>query len=242
MISDDPFTHEEFRDRLGKLLRLLSSDQEAEAETARRKLVQHLSHHGVSLNDLSDHLTGPQPAPPPSWPFDTQEAAPAAQSEMLRHAAARAQRSEAAHRAAEEMNERLLSALEAARGRVRTAWMAAGVLGGTLVLAGVAALVTSVWHRPEPAATVQQIAPRMSDAVAAAPADTSAGARHPGEWIGTVLQPAELLDDPDSAAQRRAMLEVGTRVLVLQSGPAWLRVRTERGDGFILKGLVRADR
>ena len=53
--------------------------------------------------------------------------------------------------------------------------------------------------------------------------------RQGSEWIGTVLQPAELLAEPDSAAQRQAMLDAGARVMVLQNGPTWLRVRTERG-------------
>ena len=222
MIADDPFTREDFRDRL----------QEAEAEAARRKLLQHLAQHGVSLSDLTAHLG------------ELHESGPVVSPGALREAAVRAQRAETAHRAAEEMNERLLP------GGAFTAWTVAGALAAAAVLALVVVLGTQWGQNRRVATSVQQIAPRVSDAVAGqvplppgtAATDSGAGARRPGEWIGTILQSAELLDDPDSAAQRRAMLDTGARVLVLQSGPVWLRVRTERGDGYVLKGLVRADR
>ena len=239
MIADDPFTHEDFRDRLGKLLRLLSSDQEAEAEAARRKLLQHLSQHGVSLNDLAAHLgemhetgAGAHHAPAP---------------DAVRDMALRAQRAEIAHRAAEQMNERLLGRLQHTRRQLLTAWVVAGTLAVAVALAVIVVSGTNWLRTRQEATSVQQIAPRVSDAVRsageppAAPAG-DAGLRQPGEWIGTLTQPAELLDGPDSAAQRRAMLDVNARVLVLGSGPVWLRVRTEHGDGYILKGLVRADR
>ena len=235
MIADDPFTHEDFRDRLGKLLRLLSSDQEAEAEAARRKLIAHLAHHGVSLNDLTAHLG------------DMHEAAPAPAADTARDLALRAQRAEIAHRAAEQMNERLLGNLQHMRRQLLTAWVFAGTLAVAIALAVLVVFGMQWWHRREEATAVQQIAPRVSDAVRSAnqPSVTGAsdpGLRQPGEWIGTLTQPAELLDGPDSAAQRRAMLDVNARVLVLGTGPVWLHVRTERGDGYVLKGLVRADR
>ena len=234
MIADDPFTHEDFRDRLGKLLRLLSSDQEAEAEAARRKLVQHLEHHGVSLSDLTAHLG------------EVHEAASTPAPDAVREMALRAQRAEIAHRAAEQMNERLLSRLHHVRRQLLTAWVTAGTFAVAVVLAVAVVSGTEWLHRRQTATTVQQIAPRVSDAVRstnqpATPA-SDPGMRQPGEWIGTLTQPAELLDGPDSAAQRRAMLDVNARVLVLGAGPVWLHVRTENGDGYILKGLVRADR
>ena len=234
MIADDPFTHEDFRDRLGKLLRLLSSDQEAEAEAARRKLLQHLAHHGVSLNDLTAHLG------------EIHESAPAPAMDTMRDMALRAQRAEIAHRAAEQMNERLLSRLQHVRRQLLTAWILAGTLAMAIALAVAVVSGTQFLRRQDVATTVQQIAPRVSDAVRGAnqsSAQTGDPAlREPGEWIGTLTQPAELLDGPDSAAQRRSMLDVNARVLVLGSGPVWLHVRTEHGDGYVLKGLVRADR
>ena len=240
MIVDDPFTHEDFRDRLGKLLRLLASDHDAEAEAARRKLLQHLAHHGVTLSDLTAHLG------------EVHDGAATAPPDALRHAAVRAQRAESAHRAAEEMNTRLLRSLEDARRRARVASVAACVLAASALLAGGSLLAVRMWPWRTSVPTVQQMAPRVSDMVGRttlAPATTPApatttpdAARQPGEWIGTVVQPAELLEEPDSAAQRRAMLDSGARVMVMQGGPNWLRVRTERGDGYILKGLVRPDR
>ena len=239
MIADAPFTHEDFRDRLGKLLRLLSSDQEAEAEAARRKLLQHLQHHGVSVNELAAHLGAAQLG-------DAQEAAAPA-ADTIRDMALRAQRAEIAHRAAEQMNERLLGALQRARRHLLTAWTVAGTLAVAMALAAVVVFGTQWLHRREAATSVQQIAPRVADAVSRANQPSGAlvsdpGLRQPGEWIGTLSQPAELLDGADSAAQRRAMLEANARVLVLGSGPVWLRVRTAHGDGYVLKGLVRADR
>ena len=234
MIADDPFTHEDFRDRLGKLLRLLSSDQEPEAEAARRKLLQHLAHHGVTLSDLTAHLG------------DVHDSVPAAATDALRDAAGRAQRAELAHRAAEDMNERLLSRLHRTRRQLLTAWTTAGMLAVAGALTGLV-FFGDHWLRSREAATsIQQIAPRVSDAVASQPVRSSAPSgdtvRQPNEYVGTVQQPAELLDDADTTAQRRAMLDAGARVLVMQSGPVWLRVRTERGDGYVLKGLVKADR
>ena len=238
MIADDPFTHEEFRDRLGKLMRLLSSDQQAEAEAARQKLLRHLAQHGVSLNDVSAHLVTPLAASL----GDVHGVAP----DTVRTLALRAQRAEIAHRAAEQMNERLLGMLERLRRQLLTVWILAGTLAVAIVLTAAVVFGTAWLRHREEATTVQQIAPRMSDAVKganqpAASSESDPGLRQPGEWIGTLTQPAELLDAPDSAAQRRAMLDSNGRVLVLGAGPVWLHVRTEHGDGYLLKGLVRAE-
>lgn len=55
----DPFADAEFRDRTAKLIAILSTDRDAEAEVARRKLRAHLATHGLSFTDLANRLAVP---------------------------------------------------------------------------------------------------------------------------------------------------------------------------------------
>ena len=220
---------------------MLASDQEAEAETARRKLLDHLAQHGVSISDLTARLRQA-----PSATLD------AMSRETLQHAEYRAQRAETARTAAEGMNSRLLRIADQARRRLWTAWAVSAGLAGTLAMVGLVYLLADLGASDVKIAranTVQQVEPRVADSVRSrdepAPPNTEAqpsGARTVGEWTGTVQLTAELLDEANSAAQRRAMLDPGARVLVLQTGPVWLHVRSEHGDGYVLKALVRPDR
>lgn len=56
MPEQDPFSNAAFLDRLAKLLPLLASAQAGEADSARRRLIEHLAHHRLSLTDLANQL------------------------------------------------------------------------------------------------------------------------------------------------------------------------------------------
>ena len=56
----DPFADAAFVGRLQKLLPMLGSEQPGEADAARRKLIDHLSHYRLSLLDVAARLRNPR--------------------------------------------------------------------------------------------------------------------------------------------------------------------------------------
>ncbi len=63
MSETDPFSDAAFLGRLQKLLPMLGSQQPGEADAARRKLIDHLGQHRLSLLDVAGRLRE-QPRPP----------------------------------------------------------------------------------------------------------------------------------------------------------------------------------
>lgn len=260
----DPFSDPEFQERLRKLLRMLASDQEQEADTARRKLLSHLAQHELSANDLADRLAGP--------PSEELEAARAAVRHAEQHAAradARRQRAEAALAETGLAETGLMAAAglaETRRGRPRRGRglrIALALLLVVLPCAGVAGLLlynASGPNAPGPAPSQTVVAPMPLTtaplaALPPAPAVRNETAmfstggvvrevRQPAEWSGTVLVAGtELRSDMRPDAIVLATLQAGTRVTVQRTmtyqGMEWLQVSTADGPGFVPVGRVR---
>lgn len=244
----DPFSDPEFQERLRKLLRMLASDQDQEADTARRKLLAHLAQHDLSANDLADRLAGP--------PSEEIEAARAA----MRHAEQHAARADARrHRAEAALAEAgLVQAGRGATGKGRRLRIALALLLVALPCAGIAALlllnVSGPPPRPVsaplPLASSAPPAPALrEEPLPSGTAMFSTGGivrevRQPAEWPGTILVAGtELRSDMRPDAIVLATLQAGARVTVQRSmtyqGMEWLQVSTEDGPGFVPVGRVR---
>lgn len=238
----DPFSEPEFQDRLRKLLRMLASDQEQEADTARRKLLQHLAQHDLSANDLADRLGG-------------------APSEEL--AAARTAARHAEQRAARADERRVQAEFALAAGRPpgsrssRATRVGLGVLLVAVPCAGLALFLllngpaeapVRRFAAPTPAAQAPRAAPSP-----AAPAEGTAmfstggmvsEVRQPPEWAGAILGGGtELRSDMRPDALVLAVLQEGERVTVQRAvtyqGSEWLQVNTTSGPGFVPIARVR---
>ena len=249
----DPFAEPEFQDRLRKLLRMLASDQDQEADTARRKLLQHLAQHDLSANDLADRLSGA-----PSEEL-------AAARTAMRHAEQRAAR-------AEERRAQAEFALGAGRGgegvggrsrrrSSRGTRVGLGVLALAVPCAGLALFLLLNRHAEPPARRVASAPASTAPAAPAAPrpppsqpsaegtAMFSTGGivrevRQPAEWVGTVAGAgAELRSDMRPDALVLAVLQDGERVTVQRAvtyqGAEWLQVSTASGPGFVPVARVR---
>lgn len=239
----DPFADADFQERLRKLLRMLASDQEQEADNARRKLLSHLAQHDLSANDLADRLAGP--------PSEELEAARAA----MRHAEQHAARADARRHRAEAA---LAEAMRGTTGKGRRLRIALAMLLVALPCAGIAALLLFNAPGPPPR-SVATSAPLASSAPPPpmlrddmSPSGTamfSTGGvvrevRQPAEWSGTVLVAGtELRSDMRPDAIVLATLGAGARVTVQRSvtyqGMEWLQVSTDDGPGFVPVGRVR---
>ncbi len=240
----DPFSDPEFQERLRKLLRMLASDQDQEADNARRNLQTNLAQNDLSANDLADRLAGP--------PSEEIEAARAA----MRHAEQHAARADARRHRAEAA---LAEAMRGTAGKGRRLRIALAMLLVILPCAGIAALLLFNASGPPPRQAAAPL-PLASSAPAPAPAPhedaSSSGTamfstggvarevRQPSEWSGTVLVAGtELRSDMRPDAIVLATLQAGARVTVQRSvtyqGMEWLQVSTDNGPGFVPVGRVR---
>ncbi len=245
----DPFADPEFQDRLRKLLRMLASDQEQEADTARRKLLQHLAQHDLTANDLADRLSGS-----PSEEL-------AAARTAVRHAEQRAAR-------AEERRAQAEFALSAGRGGSRAGRRSSrgtriglGVLMLAVPCAGLALFLLLSGRAESPS---RRAAPAPASTALAAPAAPrpapgqpmaegtamfSTGGmvrevRQPAEWVGAISGAgAELRSDMRPDALVLAVLQDGERVTVQRAvtyqGAEWLQISTASGPGFVPTARVR---
>lgn len=239
----DPFAEPEFQDRLRKLLRMLASDQEQEADTARRKLLQHLAQHDLSANDLADRLSG--------TPSEELSAARTA----ARHAEQRAARAEERRAQAEFA----LAAGRTGERSSRATRIGLGVLGLTASCAGLALFL--LLGRAETPARQVTAAPSAPSYAAPTPRSAQGQAqgdgtamfstggmvrevRQPPEWTGVVAgSGAELRSDMRPDALVLAVLQEGERVTVQRAltyqGAEWLQVSTASGPGFVPVARVR---
>ena len=243
-MSINPFADPDFRDRLRKLLRLLASDQEQEADTARRMLLAHLAQHDLSAHELADRLAGPAV---------DQDRTPELRA-ALRHAEQRAAWMETALRRAEA------TLAEGARPRSRRSRAARiGLAAGLVVLpcAGLAFLAATLFQPSPPAPAPVGLPPAAARGVqpfAPEPgADRSTmfstgGAvrevRRPGGWVGTVtFNGTELRENVLPGAAVRATLPAGARVVVFSTvvhdGVAWLEVSSDSGPGYVSASRVQ---
>ena len=248
----DPFADPGFLDRLGKLLPMLASNQGGEADAARRKLLEHLANHRLSLTDVALRLRGIAPVPAASPPRFAREADLMRELELVRHARVAAeqmarnalqQNSTLQHRTS--VAEAEVQALVVKRSGIRIIAFAATLIA--LALATVVVLQNLPSGGPPPlpvapgqlppAATMQ---PSRPPATAPNYAGTPMAA---GERLGYVLSNdiAVRADAaPDSAI--RGFLPRGTEVIVMHpvssSGLDWFLVRSSLGVGFVPAAAV----
>lgn len=245
-MSTDPFADPEFRDRLRKLVRLLASDHEQEADTARRMMLAQLAQHNLSAHDLADRLAGPAERRDQDRTAELRAA--------LRHAEQRTVWMEAALRRAEA------ALAESARTRPRLGPGARVGLAAALVVlpcAGLAFLAAALFQPSPPAPAPINLPPAAARGVqpfAPEPgADRSTmfstgGAvrevRRPGGWVGTVtFNGTELRETVLPGAAVRATLQAGARVVVfgtaMHDGVAWLEVSSDSGPGYVPASRVQ---
>jgi hypothetical protein len=247
----DPFSDAAFTSRLNKLLPMLGSAQAAEADTARRKLMEHLGQHRLSFTDLAQRLRNG--AERPSF-FQGGMAGSREMSLERQLAIARNAKQEAAAEAIAATNRahalevslqqatfetaRVLSTLARAR-----FWAAAGWTVAAICLCLVAAprlwplAITARQHR------ALQIA--ANDA-AMQPADPFADVSlrvGPGEQPGSAaVQDLPILVMPNDDANVRAFLNRGERLVIQQQVRAgaktWFLVRSATGTGWVRAGDV----
>jgi len=249
----DPFSDAAFTSRLNKLLPMLGSDQAAEADTARLKLLEHLGHHRLSFTDLAYRLrdSGERPTFPQGgrdMSLERQLAiARSAKQEAAAEAIAAGARAHALEISLQQTTfeiEGILGSLARARG-----WAAVGWMVAALSLA--VAVLPRLWPAPTAAHHAAQVAARhaaeAANAAALQPEDPFAadGVLHvgPGESAGTAaVQDLPIRLMPNDDANVRAFLNRGERVVieqrVIEGQQTWLLLRSTTGTGWAHFGDV----
>ncbi len=237
----DPFADPAFLDRFGKLLPMLGSGQANEADTARRKLLEHLGQHRLTLTDVATRIRRPpQVAPAPAR--TASEAELTRELDLVRHA----------QRASEQMARSALqqnAQLQSRASRAETAQLAAQVhrrgeriamFAATALAVGLLAIVVFD-HMPGRApaddgaaspitATMQPSRPPLATPDAPAMVD--------GERLGSVLShDIAVRADPAPESRIVGFLAHGTAVVVVReteaNGVKWVLVRSTVGAGYV---------
>ena len=236
----DPFADPAFLDRFGKLLPMLGSGQANEADTARRKLLEHLGQHRLTLTDVATRIRRP-PQPPVAPARTASEAELMRELDLVRHA----------QRASEQMARNALqqnAVLQNRTSRAETAQLAAQVnrRGERIAMFAATALAVALLavvvfdHMPgrSPAdeaagpisATMQPSRPPLG--VPDSPAMVE------GEHLGSVLShDIAVRADPAPESRIVGFLAHGTAVVVVreteQGGVNWVLVRSTVGAGYV---------
>lgn len=252
-ILAEPFDDAAFVTRLQKLLSMLGSEQPGEAEAARRKLMEHLGAHRLSLTDVGMRLKDrARPAAPPSPAGSfTQGAREQALERQLGIARNARMEAESELRRAQTQIADLQRALQEAafevgrslrgRGQARLlaslGWVAAAV-AAVMVLLLMARLPPQELLHPRaaqhPAQGVRAQAPDEADMLMRL---------SPGEHYGIVLvQDLPVRLNPNDDAGVRAFLNRGMRVVIEQQArvgmQSWLQIRSVTGSGWVRGGDV----
>jgi hypothetical protein len=242
-----PFDDAAFTSRLQKLLSLLGSEQPGEADVARRKLLEHLAHHRLSLTDVAARLREP---PPRIQAPGFGEMGLERQLYLARVARQEAEFDvqQARQRVVElsrSLQEATIDAGQALRGQARARALASA--GWLLAALATAVAVTRTLPHgagPTVASGMDRVRP---GAVAVPQSDAESGERAlrplPGERFGTVLvQDLPIRMTPVEDGEVRAFLNRGTRVVVqrqLRLGErSWLLIRSVTGSGWVPSGDV----
>ncbi len=253
----DPFSDAAFTGRLHKLLPMLGSEQAAEADTARRKLVEHLHHYRLSLTDLANRLRdGADRASffPAGFQGTLQgnremslerqlAIARAAKQEAAAEAiaaSARAHSLEVSLQQSTFETARILGSLARARGWAAAGWAAAAL---SLTLA----IVPRLWPAPQQEAHRTATPAAESAALQAQSADPfgidSTLHPGPGELAGTAaVQDLPIRLSPNDDANVRAFLNRGERVVIQRRAregtQTWFEIRSATGVGWVRAGDV----
>ncbi len=230
---------------------MLGSEQPGEAEAARRKLLDHLGSHKLSLTDIAMRLRDSAPKGSGNGASFTQGAREMSLERQLSIARAAKQEIESDLRRSEYQRSELQQALQQAafdvgralRGQARArvlaalGWLAAAI-GGVMVLLLVTHMQTG-WLTHSTVAS-QVIAASHTEA----PDETDVVMRlAPGEHYGTVLvQDLAVRLSPNDDAGIRAFLNRGMRVVIEQQVrvglQSWLLIRSVTGSGWVRGGDV----
>jgi hypothetical protein len=249
MQQPDPFADSAFLGRLNKLLSLLGSGQPAEAEAARRKLVEHLAQNRLSFTDLANRLADPANAP--SFLGGAREihlerqlaAARVAKEEAAREAIAAAHRVEALQVEIQQASfdiGRALQALARARTLAAVGWVA-----GALGLA--AAFLPGLMPAANRAGTVRTAIANPTGPLTVQPNDFGSGDAllrlGPHERPGSAaVNDLPIRLEPNNDATIRAFLTYGDRVVIEREArvgaQTWLLVRSMTGSGWVRSGDV----
>ena len=246
MSETDPFSDAVFTSRLNKLLPMLGSAQAAEADTARRKLLEHLEHHRLSFTDLAHRLrdSGERPSFLQGGREMSLERQLAIARTAKQEAAAEAIAASArAHSLEVDLQQatfeigRVLGSLSRARG-----WAAAGWIAAALSLS--LALLPRLW----PVSTGTNVSSAQAAVNASQPPEdpfaADGGLRAaPGEVAGAAaVQDLPIRLNPNDDANVRAFLNRGERVIIQQhvheGQQTWLLVRSATGTGWVRAGDV----
>ena len=240
----DPFSDTAFVSRLQKLLPMLASEQPGEADAARRKLLEHLGHHRLSLTDLALRLPAGRQA---SFTQGAREMALERQLHIARisRQEAESDTQRAMVQVAElrhTMQQISFDTVRALQSQARTRLIA---VAGWLLLAVLAALtMADHLHRN---GVLQGEAVVASDRSMlrpdTAPSKDAALILSPGESFGTVLvQDLAIRYSASDEAGVRAFLNRGMRVVVEQQvrvgAQSWLLIRSVTGSGWVRGGDV----
>ena len=241
LTADSPFEDPAFVTRLQKLLPMLGSEQPAEAEAARRKLVEHLAGQRLSLTDLAQRLR--EPGRPPASGFELSlerqiQIARVARQEAEFETKRARQRVAELSRAVQEAG---FDVARAQRGLGRTRRLAGA--GWILALVAGAGLLVPRWQH---SAQLANQTAMQRGVVLLHPSDPEAAAiQHPAasERVGTVLvQDLPVRLTPTDDGEVRAFLNRGTRVVlerqVRLGVQTWLQIRSVTGSGWVRSGDV----
>ncbi len=242
--APDPFADPAFTTRVQKLLAMLASEQPGEADTARRKLMEHLASHRLSLTDLSQRVNAgtARAAPGPSFTGGAREISLERQLSIAREARQEAEREVAQLRMLlDDMQQSLQRATKdigtalQSRGRMRQrasiAWAVAAIC---LLLAAGPRLLAQLRGQPGHEISTGPVVLSTPEAQ-----DSAAILRtRPGERFGTVLvQDAAVRLTPFDNAGVRSFLNLGMRVVVEEQVrvgvQSWLRIRSVSGSGWV---------
>ena len=242
----DPFADAVFVSRLQKLLPMLASEQPGEADAARRKLLEHLGSHRLSLTDVAQRLPA-GPARQASFLQGAQEISLERQLNIARisRQEAESDTQRALLQVAELRHTLQQAAFDVERALQSQARARLVAVAGWLLLAIVSSLAIAQTLHTQGivegdavvAAGRQMLRPDVSE-----PND-SALRLSPGERYGTVLvQDLPIRFSPSDEAGVRAFLNRGMKVVVEQQvrvGVAsWLLVRSVTGSGWVRGGDV----
>lgn len=240
----EPFNDAAFVSRLQKLLSLLASEQPGEADAARRKLLEHLAHHRLSLTDVGARL-GPRAARQVIPGFEEMSlerelhiariGRQEAEGETLRSRQRIVELSQSLQEANIDAS-RAIAGQARARVAAAAGWLVAGIAGALILAenlhqAGVAegrahvvVLQGASGHE-----SLEELDPALRPS--------------PGEQLGTVLvQDLAVRLTPSDDAGIRAFLNRGMRVVVerqIRIGVQnWLLIRSVTGSGWVRGGDV----
>ena len=243
--APDPFADPAFTTRVQKLLAMLASEQPGEADAARRKLMEHLATHRLSLTDLAQRFSaGPSrnAAGQPSFMGGAREISLERQVSIAREARQEVEREVAQLRM---LLDDMQQSLQRATNDIGTALHSRGQMRQRASIAwGVAAICLVIAAGPKLAAQLrgqhgQEVSTGPVVLRAPDPQGNEAVLRtRPGERIGTVLvQDAAVRLTPFDNAGVRSFLNLGMRVIVEEEVrvgvQSWLKIRSVSGSGWV---------